>query len=467
MLFSSITFLYLFLPILFIFYYINKDVKYKNIILIIFSLIFYATGEPVYVILLIIITYINYLLSKVIYNSNEKISLVVFVLTLTIDILTLIYFKYFNLIIDTINIICRTSFNHINVTLPLGISFFTFQIISYIIDVKIKIVTPEKRYANFLLYVSLFPQLIAGPIVRYSDIRLEIEDRVINAPSIIRGAYRFSVGLAKKVLIANVLGKMSVALFSLELSKVSILSSWFMVIIYALQLYFDFSGYSDMAIGLSKMFGFNLLENFNYPYISTSITEFWTRWHISLSSFFRDYVFIPISLKTRKTYLSLFIVWFLTGLWHGASYNFILWGLFYFVILSIEKLFLLKLLKRLPSILRKIIGFIYTVFFVILANNIFYRTDLSNLFNSFKVMFGLTGNEFYDLYFVSLFKENFFLIILAMILSTPLLDYLTKKLFYRRSHEMVIKTIFIIILVFLSTIELLSNSYNPFLYFRF
>ena len=467
MLFSSITFLYVFMPLLLLFYYIFKDINKKNLVLLVFSLLFYAWGEPIYVFLLIFISFINYIIGKIVCSKNKILSNIFTFLAIALDILFILYYKYFDLIIDTINIFGKKNLPHLNLVLPLGISFFTFQIITYIVDIKREVSKPQKHFSDFLLYISFFPQLIAGPIVRYNDIELALHDRDFSADNFIKGTYRFAVGLFKKVMIANALGEIASLLYEIDMSKVSVFATWTIVIMYSFQLYFDFSGYSDMAIGLSKIFGFDFPENFNYPYISTSLTEFWTRWHISLSTFFRDYVFMPVALKTKNSLLGLFIVWFLTGLWHGASYNFIIWGMFYFVFLCFEKFFMLKKAKRIYKPVHLLFGYIITIFIVILANNIFYRTDLNNLLESFKIMFFIKNNPLTDPYSISLVRENFFLIIIAMIASTPIFKIIVDKICIKQGFEYIFKTMIIIILISISTFELLSNSYNAFLYFRF
>ena len=473
MLFSSITFIYLFMPLLIFLYFIFKNIKAKNIILLIFSLIFYAWGEPIYVFLLIYITLINFFLGKLVDSENKIVSNIFTFLAIVADIAFILYYKYIDLIIDTINIFGHKSIPRMNVALPLGISFFTFQIITYIIDIKRKKAEPQEKFSNMLLYISFFPQLIAGPIVRYNDIEDALNDRSFSSENFIRGSFRFAVGLFKKVMIANALGEIATILYNMDMSKVSVFATWIIVIMYTFQLYFDFSGYSDMAIGLSTIFGFSFPENFNYPYISTSLTEFWRRWHISLSSFFREYVYIPLGGKYRHQIFNLFIVWFLTGLWHGASYNFIIWGMFYFIFLVLEKIFIFNDKNKLNNeiknnkIRKKIIGFIYTIFIVIIANNIFYRTDLNNLLESFKIMFFLKNNPISDPYSISLVRENFFLIIIAIFASTPIFKIILDKITHINNIEYILKTILTVVLIAVSTSELLSNSYNAFLYFRF
>ena len=331
MLFSSITFIYVFLPILLITYYITPT-KYKNIILLIFSLLFYSLGEPKYIIILILSCIINYYLSKLLNKKYKKIILIIAILY---NIGQLFIFKYTDFFISNINTIFKSSISLTYIIMPIGISFFTFQALGYVIDVYNKNHKPAKSLLEFMTYISLFPQLIAGPIVRFSDIKNELTKRTINYEKISLGIKRFIIGLSKKVLLANILGE-----FTTLVIEESFVYSWLKPIFYTLQIYFDFSGYSDMAIGLGLMLGFNFLENFNYPLIANSITDFWRRWHISLSSWFRDYLYIPLGgnrVSTLKWIRNLLIVWFLTGFWHGANWNFIIWGLYFGILLIIEK----------------------------------------------------------------------------------------------------------------------------------
>ncbi len=416
------------------------------------------------VVLLIITTFFNFLSAKLIHITKSNIF---FYIIIAFDILSLVYFKYINLIIDSVNLLLDSNIANIKVSLPLGISFYTFQLISYIVDVKRGVVAPQKQFYKFLLYVSLFPQLIAGPIVRYQDVSLAIEYREFNSENFINGLYRFSIGLSKKIIFANVLGQICKDIFSVEMRRVSMLGSWLGVFTFALQIYFDFSGYSDMAIGLCKIFGFNIRENFNYPYIAVTITDFWKRWHISLSSFFNDYVFIPMSLATKNTILSFIVVWFLTGLWHGASYNFIIWGLYFCVILLFEKYVLIKLLKKQKGFLISFVGRIWTIFIILVANNIFYFTNFDRMFFNFKNMFLINASPLSDALAISLLKENLVLIILSVILTTPIINNIIEMLFIDKKREFIIKTMLVIILISFSTINMLGQSYNPFLYFRF
>ena len=397
MLFTSISFLYYFLPVLIIIYFITPK-KYKNIILLIASLLFYLYGEPKYVFLMIaeiIIAYIGAILIDKYKNQSKNI----LITTLFIHVFLLIIFKYTDFIIQTINDISNANIKLLNIALPIGISFYTFQIISYVIDVYNGKVKVQKNIINLATYVSLFPQLVAGPIVRYQTVEKELDDRVHSFNNFAYGIRRFSIGLAKKVLIANALGELCTKAFALN--ETTVIFYWIFGISYMLQLYFDFSAYSDMAIGLGRIFGFDFLENFNYPFISKSIKEFWRRWHISLSTFFRDYLYIPLGgnrVSKFRWIFNLFVVWSLTGLWHGDSWNFILWGLYFALLLIIENLFLQKLLNKLPVIIQHI----YAKFFIIISFVIFNNENMKDLFNSLYNMFNfkniISYNDFSSLY---------------------------------------------------------------------
>ena len=341
MVFSSLTFIYLFLPICFILYYSAKTIEVKNYVLLAMSLLFYAWGEPKWIIVMIISSFVEYcgglLIDKYKDTWKAKIALGV---SVSISLLFLIIFKYFDFFATTSNSLFNTEIGILGLGLPIGISFYTFQTITYTVDVYRGRAGVQKSFADLLLYVSMFPQLIAGPIVRYVDIDEQIRNRSVNIKDASYGVTRFLIGLAKKALLANFAGQIVKDFLTGDLNKISVVGAWIGIISYAFQIYFDFSGYSDMAIGLGHMFGFKYVENFNYPYISKSISEFWKRWHISLTTFFREYVYIPLGGNRKHHVFNLLIVWFLTGMWHGASWNFILWGLYYFVFIVIERLFL-------------------------------------------------------------------------------------------------------------------------------
>lgn len=462
MVFSSITFIYYFLPILLVIYYLVPR-KYRNIILLVFSLLFYYYGEKNYIFLLFISCFINYICGLLInkYESDKRKNNLFLVLGLIFNIGLLFYFKYTNFFIDNFNNIFNLNIKFLNIVLPLGISFFTFQNISYLADIKMKKVLPQKNFLWYFTYIAFFPQLVAGPIVRYSDINRELANRKEDYGLFKNGVIRFIIGLGKKVLIANLLFGI---IDSLLLVDNTFLGNWLIALLYTLQIYFDFSGYSDMAIGLGKMFGFNFLENFNYPLIATSITDFWRRWHMSLSSFFRDYIYIPLG-GNRKGFIkqlrNIFIVWALTGFWHGASWNFIIWGLYFFVLLIIEKLFLLKYLKK------NIISFLYTFILVVISFVIFNITDLNELIIFLKGMFGINVS-FISNEFIYYFKNCFLIVIIALIGMSPFVK--NKVLVLKEKYPKVfniLEIVFLLVVLLLVTSSLISNSFNPFIYFRF
>ena len=459
MVFSSIPFLFFFLPIVLICYYL-VPFKLKNYVLLVFSLIFYAWGEPVYIILMIFSCLLNYFYA--LYHDKVKNRKLLFILCIVANLLILGFFKYADFLIDIINSIFRLNINPLKLALPIGISFFTFQTMSYSIDVYRSSVVPERNFFYFTTYVSMFPQLIAGPIVRYETISKELYKRDINFNNFSDGLLRFMQGLFKKVLIANNIGYLWTTLSSME--SLSIASAWLGIIAYTFQIYFDFSAYSDMAIGMGKMLGFNYLENFNYPYISKSVTEFWRRWHISLSSWFKDYVYIPLGgskCSRIKHIRNMLIVWCLTGIWHGASYNFMLWGLYYGIILIIEKFFLKGFLSKLPNTLKHI----YTMLVVIIGWLIFASTDLSMFSVYFSNMFNIFKYPFIDETFMFYFKSYFIIIVISTLLSMPIYQNIKKKLNSR--GWMIISLILYLVFFFITVSYLVSDSYNPFLYFRF
>lgn len=458
MVFSSITFLFYFLPIVLAIYYLVPN-KWKNIILLISSFIFYFYGEPKYVLLMlfsIICTYIfGLLINK--YKKHSKLFLTLFI---CISVGLLIYFKYINFIIQNINLWLNNKIDLIHVALPIGISFYTFQMISYIVDVYRGQAKVQKNILKLAMYVSLFPQLIAGPIVRYKAIEEQLEKRDYTMEKFAQGTRRFIIGLGKKVLIANVLGELTTT-FNAS-NDTSILFYWLYAISVMLQIYFDFSGYSDMAIGLGKMFGFEFLENFNYPYIATSITDFWRRWHISLSSWFRDYIYIPLGgnrVSKAKWIRNIMIVWMLTGLWHGAEWNFIFWGLYFGILLIIEKLFLEKYLKKLP----KIISRIYTLLLVMISFIIF---NGNNILQNIGGLVGIGGVPAISQESIYYLKSYFVVIIIGIIGATPILKNIASS---DKIHKLinVLEPIFLLLILLISTSYIVDGSFNPFLYFRF
>ena len=459
MIFSSIVFIYYFLPTLLIFYFIFPN-KYKNIILLLFSLIFYFLGEPKYIIFLLLSCFINYYLSKLIEKSNKR--KLYLLIALSYNIIQLLIFKYTDFFIENINTILNTNLSYLYIAMPIGISFYTFQAIGYIVDVYNKKHKQSNNIIDFMNYICLFPQLVAGPIVRYSNIENDLTTRIHTFDKFSEGIKRFTIGLSKKVLIANVLGE-----FIKELTTETLLSSWLRPIGYTLQIYFDFSGYSDMAIGLGLILGFKFLENFNYPLIASTITDFWHRWHISLSSWFKDYVYIPLGgnrTSKFKWIRNIFIVWFLTGFWHGASWNFIIWGLYFGIILVIEKIFLKKYLDK-----TRIFKHIYSLIIIIISFLIFNSNSLIEIKTSIMNMFLINDIPLYDKEVIYYFKSYFILLIIAIISSTPLLKTIVDKASKSKLKIVIdiIEPVIYILLLVLCTSFLIDESFNPFLYFRF
>ena len=463
MVFSSITFLFYFLPIVLGIYYIVPK-KLKNIVLLIASFAFYFFGEPTYVFLMafsITITYIfGILIAK--YQKTEK-SKIFLALACVINIGLLVYFKYANFIIENLNLWLQNKVDFINVALPIGISFYTFQMLSYLVDVYKCEAKVQKNFFKLAMYVSLFPQLIAGPIVRYTTIESQIDNRTHSMEKFALGVRRFIIGLSKKVLIANVLGEV-VSKF-LASSELSVLYYWLYAISAMLQIYFDFSGYSDMAIGLGKMFGFEFLENFNYPYIAKSITDFWRRWHISLSSWFRDYVYIPLGgnrTSKIKWLRNIMIVWLLTGLWHGAAWNFIIWGLYFGILLIIEKLFLGKFIEKLP----KVLSHIYVLLLVMLSFIIFNGESTSMILQNIGGLVGIGNVPIVSPESIYYLKSYFIIIVIGIVGATPLFKNITN---YKKIKKVIniLEPIFLVFLLVICTSYIVDGSFNPFLYFRF
>lgn len=461
MVFSSITFLFYFLPIVLAIYYLVPN-KWKNIVLLISSFIFYFYGEPRYVILMtfsIVCTYIfGLLIDK--YKKYSKLFLTLFI---CISVGLLVYFKYINFIIENINLFLANKIDFIYVALPIGISFYTFQMISYIVDVYRGQAKVQKNILKLAMYVSLFPQLIAGPIVRYTTIEEQLENREYTMEKFALGVRRFIIGLGKKVLIANVLGELNNIFLASNDS--SVLFYWLYAISAMLQIYFDFSGYSDMAIGLGKMFGFEFLENFNYPYAATSITDFWRRWHISLSSWFRDYIYIPLGgnrVSKLKWLRNILIVWLLTGLWHGAAWNFVFWGLFFGTLLIVEKVFLEKHLKKLPKFLLHI----YVLLIVMISFIIFNGESVSQIMQNIGGLIGIDNIPLISQESLYYFKSYFVVIIIGIIGATPILKNIACSNKISKIGNF-IEPIFLLLILILCTSYIVDGSFNPFLYFRF
>ena len=466
MVFSSTIFLCVYLPLVLLGYYICPK-KGRNLFLLIASLVFYAWGEPKYVFLMIFSILVNYIFGRLMdkHRENKKRLKLMLVLSVVIDIGLLSVFKYTDFIITNVNAIFGANFDLLNIALPIGISFYTFQAMSYTIDVYRDDVRVQKNLIDFGMYITMFPQLIAGPIVRYADVQDQLADRSVTMADFSEGVMRFVVGLGKKVLLANQMGAVWSDIYALG-GDVSALMAWTGAIAYTFQIYFDFSGYSDMAIGLGRMFGFKFPENFRYPYQSVSITDFWRRWHITLSTWFKEYLYIPLGGNRRglaRQALNLLIVWSLTGFWHGAGWNFVMWGLYYFVILFIEKLFLLKALDKLPKFFRHV----YALLLIIIGWVIFASDDVSVLLPYLGSMFGangaIGGMDVYTL------LTKAVLIVICCVASTEL----PKRLFLSATGAMnekaafTIKSVMTIALLALSMILLIGDSYNPFLYFRF
>lgn len=459
MLFSSITFIYYFLPILLLTYFITPK-KYRNTILLLFSLFFYFYGEPKYILILLLSCTLNYSFAYFIDKYRNK-SKFILILSIIYNIGQLLYFKYTDFFIININNVFNSNIDLLHVVMPIGISFFTFQALGYVIDVYRHDVEISRNIFDFTTYIAFFPQLVAGPIVRYKDIAEELINRKESIDNFANGIKRFSIGLAKKVLIANLLGELIKSLTGIEST---IISSWLVSISFTLQIYFDFSGYSDMAIGLGLIFGFHFLENFNYPFIASSITDFWRRWHMSLSTFFRDYVYIPLGgsrVSKLKLLKNIFIVWFLTGFWHGAAWNFMVWGLFFAIFLSIEKLFIFDKLNK-----TKKLKYIYTIILIIISFTIFNSNSMLELFNSLKNMFGLNKIPLYNYETIYYLRSYIFILIIAIISSTPFFKNIINKYKYIRIIN-IMEPIYYTLLVILVTAFLIDSSFNPFLYFRF
>lgn len=458
MVFSSLIFLFRFMPIFFLFYFI-LPMKYKNLCLLIFSLLFYSWGEPKYIILMIASILVDYCISQRIWKEkeNKKKQKILLSTSIIFNIGILFVFKYYNFIADNINNIFKSNIPLSSMTLPLGISFYTFQTLSYTIDVYRGRIRPEKNIVNFATFVTMFPQLIAGPIVKYTDIKEKLVNRRNNWSLVEEGVEDFIVGLGKKVLLANNLGMLWEEAQSIGFANISTPMAWLSLLAFSLQIYYDFSGYSTMAIGLGKMLGFVFPKNFNYPYISKSISEFWRRWHITLGSWFKEYIYIPLGGNRKgkkRTFLNLLIVWFLTGLWHGAEFNFILWGLYFFLLISLEKLILDKYLNN-----YKFFAHIYTIFMLLMGWAIFAITDLNLLKVFLKQLFACKYNTEWIYYL----QNYLIIIVIGVVCSTPVVSSIWNRLKINKY----VSTLILISIFILSVAYLVDSSYNPFLYFRF
>ena len=461
--------MFVFLPVVLLLYYITPR-KYRNFMLLIVNLVFYAWGEPCFIILMLVSIAVNYVSGLVISKfkngdkPNPKAAKATLIISIIINIGLLVFFKYAGFIGNTLKVILPfLNIPVLEIPLPIGISFYTFQTMSYTIDVYRNDTKAQKNIVTFGTYVSLFPQLIAGPIVRYRDVEHQLEHRKENLSQFNNGVKLFVIGLCKKVLLANQMGAFWDILRE-NFTNGGILAAWFGILAYSLQIYFDFCGYSEMAMGLGNMFGFDFLKNFDYPYISKSITEFWRRWHISLSTWFREYIYIPLGGNRKgfpRQVFNMLVVWALTGLWHGANYNFILWGLYFFVILFFEKLFMLKALKKIPSVFQHI----YSLLLIVLGWLIFYFEDMGQLWNYFGVMFGTSG-IFVSANALSDIISYLPIFVIAVFACTPLAKKLYDKI-PKNNLSVSIDTVGCMLGLLLSTASLASSGYNPFLYFKF
>lgn len=466
--FSSLTFLYIFLPLCLVAYFLTSKIKVRNFILLLFSLVFYAWGEPKYILLMLAATAVDYaaglLIEKFRGNWKAKLFLILAVV-LTLSVLGV--FKYADFFANSVGSIFHLQIPLLGLSLPIGISFFTFQALTYVVDVYRDRVPVQPYYYKLLLYVSMFPQLIAGPIVRYSDVCVQIDNRVCTWQKASKGVLRFCIGLLKKAIVANFAGELTEKLLGGDLSALSLVGAWAGIFAYAIQIYFDFSGYSDMAIGLGHIFGFDFPENFRYPYAARSINDFWRRWHITLSSFFRDYVYIPLGGNRKRWALNMLVVWLLTGLWHGASWNFVLWGLYYFFFLMLEKLYLGKFLEKLP----RVVQHIYAVAVILIGWVFFYFEDLSAIKAFFTAAFG--GNSFSDMTQNALITNYVVVLLVGAVFSMPVLSRILSFggwLCERKGGKLLVNAscvVFVFAALWISTAALVGSSYNPFLYFRF
>ena len=473
MVFSSLLFLFRFLPaVLFVYYIVPR--RWRNLALLLFSLAFYAWGEPIYIILMLASILVSYtggiLVDRFKRTEKMKVAKVALVISSVVSLSLLAFFKYADFAIETVNTLTGAGIDTLHLALPIGISFYTFQTMSYTIDVYRGDATAQKNLISFGAYVTMFPQLIAGPIVQYKTIDTQLRARRETTEQFSEGVCRFMIGLGKKVLLANNVGALWETIQAMDYAQVPVLTAWIGLAAYTLQIYFDFSAYSDMAIGLGHMFGFRFLENFNYPYISKSITEFWRRWHISLGTWFREYVYIPLGGNRTGLWRhirNILIVWLLTGIWHGASWNFVLWGLYYGILLLAEKFVFGKYLKKLPVVFQHS----YCMFFVMLGWNLFVFDDIGRGIGFLKSLFGVYGNGFLNGETIYLLYNNIILLVLCILGSTKLPQRIGKwfgtKLENKTISLAVIQNMFYAVIFILSLAWLVDATFNPFLYFRF
>lgn len=475
MLFSSTVFLFLFLPLVLVLYFISPN-KLKNYVLLLASLFFYAWGEPKFLVIMLLSIIMNYFFGLAVDKNRDNRKKITWIMAIMIisNLALLSIFKYSNFVVDNMNDLLGTNIGIPMIPLPIGISFFTFQAMSYVIDVYRKNGKVQKNPLNLALYISLFPQLIAGPIVRYKTVADQIMKRYHTSEKFASGVKRFIIGLAKKMIIANNVGLIADQIFAQAPGEISVGAAWIGIIAYSLQIYFDFSAYSDMAIGLGRMFGFEFLENFNYPYISRSIAEFWRRWHISLGSWFRDYLYIPLGGNRKGelfTYRNLLIVWLATGIWHGASWNFIVWGLYYGFFIMLERAFLGKVLVKLNVVVQHMYALI-----IVVIGWVFFRADsLDHALEYLQTMFYINEVNLWGADASLYITENNILLVTAIIAATPVFKYVTSKLRLLSSKGGIVvpvalstvKMVFYLIILMISVSFMVSNSFNPFIYFRF
>lgn len=469
MVFSSLVMIYVFLPIVLLLYFLSPN-RLKNLILLISGLIFYAWGEPVYIWVMIVSSAVDYMAGLIInkYDDNQKVRKLALIISMIVDLGFLVVFKYSGFFVSNINSLFGANIPIPDLPLPIGISFYTFQSMSYTIDLYWRNIKVQKNFLDYLTYVSLFPQLVAGPIVKYEDVQNEIHERKVNIKLVGEGTNLFIKGLAKKVLLANNIGALWTEIKTLDFTQISVVTAWIGILSFTFQIYYDFSGYSDMAMGLGKMLGFNFPKNFDHPYISKSVSEFWRRWHITMGSWFRDYIYIPLG-GNRKGKLKLirntFIVWALTGFWHGAGWNFIIWGLFYGVLLMIEKMFLGKVLEKLPSIIR----ILYTFVLVVIGWVFFDTSTLTEAGQLLKAMFGF-GNTFIDSYAKYQVASYIVIFIACIICGTNIKEKITTLLTNKNNTAKIYYyslPVLQLVVMLVCTAYLVDATYNPFLYFRF
>lgn len=473
MVFSGLFFITVFLPAVLILYYISKNRTYRNTVLTIMSLAFYAWGEPVFVLLLLLTSAFVYIIALLIQkNLGKPLSKIYLLSGISIVIAVLAFFKYSGFIAENLSALFKFENSFNDIALPLGLSFYTFTCISYLVDVYKEKTAAQRNFMDLLMYISIFFTVTSGPIQRYPDWQADIRSDRETWDKFNYGVHRFIIGLAKKAILANTAGSLISSFMGTDYSKLSVQGAWIGILLFSLQIYFDFAGYSDMAIGLASMFGFSIKENFNYPYISRSATDFWRRWHITLGLFFRDYVYIPLGGNRKYRIRNLLIVWFLTGLWHGASWNYVIWGLYFFVLLLIEKTFLQKLFDRIP----KIFSHLYFLLVMLIGWVFFYNTDLLKALQYIGVMFNINAVSFSDPILTILFNNNVLFIIIAIICTVPLGRFLkeqAEKLEHRISKghtdivNMIVLPVLNILLFAVSIIFLVGDTYTPFLYFNF